>query len=150
VAKPRNPLPPAALPSTFTGRLPTFSPEQRAAQEAAEARAALIAAALRALEALAASSASNRERERLATFRRYIESLGNRSPVAEEERKAKSEGRRIGRKAFAALVGVSPKTLLDWHAAGTFEPAYLDPKGWRFYAFEQVAEAKALLRKRRR
>lgn len=112
-------------------------------------RSAAIARAVQALEEVAAG-VNKRQRERIAGFRRYLENLPRQSAESEEESEAKRQGKRIGRKAFAALVGVSPKTLLDWHTSGVFEPAYIDPKGWRFYTFEQVAEAKALLRKRKR
>lgn len=110
------------------------------------------AALTRAIEALeeVAARVNKRQRERIAGFRRYLENLPRQQEASEEEIEAKRQGKRIGRKAFAALVGVSPKTLLDWHASGAFEPAYIDPKGWRFYTFEQVGEAKALLRKRKR
>lgn len=110
---------------------------------------AALTQAIEALEKVAAG-VNKRQRERIAAFRRYLENLPRQSAESEEESEAKRQGKRIGRKAFAALVGVSPKTLLDWHTSGVFEPAYIDPKGWRFYTFEQVAEAKALLRKRRR
>jgi DNA-binding transcriptional MerR regulator len=106
---------------------------------------AALTQAIEALEKVAAG-VNKRQRERIAAFRRYLENLPRQSAECE----AKRQGKRIGSKAFAALVGVSPKTLLDWHTSGVFEPAYIDPKGWRFYTFEQVAEAKALLRKRRR
>lgn len=110
------------------------------------------AALTRAIEALeeVAARVNKRQRERIAGFRRYLENLPRQQEASEEEIEAKRQGKRIGRKAFAALVGVSPKTLLDWHTSGAFEPAYIDPKGWRFYTFEQVGEAKALLRKRKR
>lgn len=110
------------------------------------------AALTRAIEALeeVAALVNKRQRERIAGFRRYLENLPRHYEASEEEIEAKRQGKRIGRKAFAALVGVSPKTLLDWHTSGAFEPAYIDPKGWRFYTFEQVGEAKALLRKRKR
>jgi DNA-binding transcriptional regulator YiaG len=108
-----------------------------------------LARAIQALEEVAAG-VNKRQRERIAGFRRYLESLPLQQEASEEESEAKRQGKRIGRKAFAALVGVSPKTLLDWHTSGAFEPAYIDPKGWRFYTFEQVGEAKALLRKRKR
>ncbi len=110
------------------------------------------AALTRAIEALeeVAARVNKRQRERLAGFRRYLENLPRQQEASEEETEARRQGKRIGRKAFAALVGVSPKTLLDWHTSGAFEPAYIDPKGWRFYTFEQVGEAKALLRKRKR
>ena len=110
------------------------------------------AALTRAIEALeeVAARVNKRQRERIACFRRYLENLPRQQEASEEEIEAKRQGKRIGRKAFAALVGVSPKTLLDWHTSGAFEPAYIDPKGWRFYTFEQVGEAKALLRKRKR
>lgn len=110
---------------------------------------AALTRAIEALEYLAAK-VNKRQRERLAGFRRYLENLPRQQEASEEESEAKRQGKRIGRKAFAALVGVSPKTLLDWHTSGAFEPAYIDPKGWRFYTFEQVAAAKALLRKRKR
>ena len=110
---------------------------------------AALTRAIEALEAVAAG-VNKRQRERIAGFRKYLENLPLQQEASEEESEAKRQGKRIGRKAFAALVGVSPKTLLDWHTSGVFEPAYIDPKGWRFYTFEQVAEAKALLRKRKR
>ena len=115
-------------------------------------RAPEDAALTRAIEALeeVAAGVNKRQRERIAAFRRYLENLPRQQEASEEEIEAKRQGKRIGRKAFAALVGVSPKTLLDWHTSGAFEPAYIDPKGWRFYTFEQVGEAKALLRKRKR
>lgn len=163
MAKPRKPLPPAALPETFEGRASRAAATLSDYAEGATTRledlfAARSAAAREAVAALEVAAGREdlfrkRERERLATFRAYLDHLAATPPPeaqAEEEAQARREGKRIGRKAFAALVGVSPKTLLDWHAAGVFEPAYLDPKGWRFYTFEQVAEAKALLRSRRR
>lgn len=108
-----------------------------------------LARAIQALEEVAAG-VNKRQRERIAGFRTYLENLPRQQEASEEETEARRQGKRIGRKAFAALVGVSPKTLLDWHTSGAFEPAYIDTKGWRFYTFEQVGEAKALLRKRKR
>jgi ABC-type oligopeptide transport system substrate-binding subunit len=111
-------------------------------------RPQLIQAAVAALDAAATDPASgldNRQRDLLKrTAQRILRWADPAAPTTS------ATSGLLTRSQYARAAGVAMQTLIDWEKAGRLVPTYRNPlNGYRYYAPEQVAQARSIRQRRR-
>lgn len=111
-------------------------------------RAQLVQAAVDALRAAAddpASELDNRQRDTMRRMAQRILRWADLAPAADT-----ATSGLLTRSQYARAAGVAMQTLIDWERAGRLLPAYRNPlNGYRYYAPEQVQQARSIRQRRR-
>jgi len=109
----------------------------------------LIQEALTALEAAAADPASGLDSRQRDTMRRMAQRIQRWADPAAAPTTSATSGL-LTRSQYARAAGVAMQTLIDWEKAGRLVPTYRNPlNGYRYYAPEQVAQARSIRQRRR-
>lgn len=112
-------------------------------------RAHLVQAAVAALEAAATDPASGLDNRQRDLLRRTAQRILRWADDAAAPTTSATSGL-LTRSQYARAAGVAMQTLIDWEKAGRLVPAYRNPlNGYRYYAPEQVAQARSIRQRRR-
>ena len=112
-------------------------------------RAQLIQAAVAALQAAADDPGSGLENRQRDTMRRMAQRILHWAEDAAAPTTSATSGL-LTRSQYARAAGVAMQTLISWEKAGRLVPAYRNPlNGYRYYAPEQVAQARSIRQRRR-
>ena len=110
-------------------------------------RAQLVQAAVAALEAAATDPASGLDNRQRDLLRRTAQRILRWADDAAAPASATSG--LLTRSQYARAAGVAMQTLISWEKAGRLVPAYRNPlNGYRYYAPEQVAQARSIRQRR--
>jgi hypothetical protein len=108
----------------------------------------LIQEALTALEAAATDPASGLDSRQRDLLKRTHQRILRWADPAATPNSATSG--LLTRSQYARAAGVAMQTLIDWEKAGRLVPAYRNPlNGYRYYAPEQVQQARSIRQRRR-
>jgi len=111
-------------------------------------RAQLIQAAVAALDAAATDPASGLDNRQRDLLKRTAQRIRRWADPAAPTTSATSG--LLTRSQYARAAGVAMNTLLLWEQSGRLVPAYRNPlNGYRYYAPEQVAQARTIRQRRR-
>jgi hypothetical protein len=112
-------------------------------------RAHLVQAAVAALQAAADDLTTSLDSRQRDTMRRMAQRIQRwADPTAAPTTSATSG--LLTRSQYARAAGVAMQTLIDWEKAGRLVPTYRNPlNGYRYYAPEQVAQARSIRQRRR-
>jgi hypothetical protein len=111
-------------------------------------RAHLVQAAVAALQAAADDLTTSLDSRQRDTMRRMAQRIQRWADPAAPTTSATSG--LLTRSQYARAAGVAMQTLIDWEKAGRLVPTYRNPlNGYRYYAPEQVAQARSIRQRRR-
>ena len=112
-------------------------------------RAHLVQVAVAALQAAADDLTTSLDSRQRDTMRRMAQRIQRWADPAAAPTTSATSGL-LTRSQYARAAGVAMQTLIDWEKAGRLVPAYRNPlNGYRYYAPEQVAQARSIRQRRR-